>query len=202
MNKQRLFTLVLVPILFFFLLSLTNLKSQYSFKEDPARDTLASLRILRSKEITMIGPPLSLGQNGLRETYFSSAIYYLGALGLFVSGGNPIGPVVLIALINASALIPLFLILQRRKYSDVNIFLIMLLYVTNPIVINYSRILWNPSPLIGIGMWGVYAFSRSPIIFGLIGGLALYFHYFGVLMFMSGVALYAVSYTHLSRTKL
>lgn len=190
MNKQRLFTLVLVPILLFFLLSLTNLKSQYSFKEDPARDTLASLRILRSKEITMIGPPLSLGQNGLRETYFSSAIYYLGALGLFVSGGSPTGPVVFIALINASALIPLFLILQKRKYSDVNIFLIMLLYVTNPVIINYSRILWNPSPLIGIGMWGVYAFSQFPIIFGLIGGLALYFHYFGVLMFMSGIALY------------
>jgi hypothetical protein len=59
-----------------------NLRELSWFEGDSARDTLRSLQILRNREITTIGPPLSFGLYGMREIYFGSLIYYLGALGL------------------------------------------------------------------------------------------------------------------------
>ncbi len=187
MNRKLVLKLIVAPVILFLFLSLFNLRNQYTFKDDPARDTLQSLRILNNREVTLIGPPLSLGQYGLRETYFSSAIYYIGALGLFLGNTSPIAPVAIIALINASGIIPLVLLLRQRKYKDHMITLITLLYVTSPIVINYSRILWNPSPLIGLGLWGIYAFTLSPVLFGLIGGLSIYFHYFAGVFLATGI---------------
>ncbi len=190
MKRKSIIRLMFVSIALFLFLSLINIKDQYSFNGDSARDTLQSLRILKNREITFVGPPLSLGQNGQKETYFSSAIYYIGALGLLVGGNNPIAPVILVALLNASGIIPLILILKKRNYISRDIILITFLYVTNPIVINYSRIFWNPSPLIGLSLWGAYAFTRSPVLFGIVGGIVLYFHYFGGLLFVVGAALY------------
>ena len=70
-----------------------NLRYTYFFSGDMARDTLASLRILNSKEITAIGPPLSFGQYGTREIYFSSLTYYAGALSLSFFNKDVLGPI-------------------------------------------------------------------------------------------------------------
>src|SRR5690606_15928936 len=108
-NFFKRFWIPLVAILVFIILCIYNLENQYPFNGDSARDTLESLRILQTKEITLIGPPLSLGLNSTREVYFSSVIYYVTALALFISHNSIIATVVVMAVINASGIIPLYL---------------------------------------------------------------------------------------------
>lgn len=174
----------------FLFLCLYRLPETYAVNGDMARDSLQSLRILREKEITFIGPPLSVGQLGTRVTYFSSAIYYIGALGLAVSGLSVLGPVVLILLMNASALFPLHQILKKKSSDGFVQMLGILAYATSPIVVMYSRLFWNPSPLIGLGVWGMFFLGRSAVLFGAVAALAVYFHYFGVLFFVFGMVYY------------
>ncbi len=88
-NKIPLFLIILISLFFY----LFNLRYTYFFSGDVARDTLASLRILKNKEITVIGPPLSFGQYGTREIYFGSLTYYFGALGLWLTKNDVLGPV-------------------------------------------------------------------------------------------------------------
>ena len=180
---------ILCYLLFLFL-CLYRLPSTYAVNGDMARDSLQSLRILRSKEITFIGPPLSVGQLGTHVTYFSSAIYYLGALGLATSGFSVLAPIIMIAIINASAIFPLFQIMKSKSNDTFVQFLGLLIYVTNPIVVLYSRLFWNPSPLIGLGVWGTYFLGRSAILFAVIAAVSVYFHYFGVVFFIFGLVFY------------
>lgn len=190
---------IVVWIGIFLFLTFWNLPQQYSFTQDSARDTLASLQLLHNPDITFIGPPLSFGQYGLRETYFSSLIYYVGAFSIwfmsklpFVEISPALAPVIAIALLNASGIIPLYMLLKKYlgDKKNVEIQLIMAAFVTNPIVINYSRIFWNPSPLIGLGLWSLLALNVSPILFGILIGIAFYFHYFAVILLPIGMYLY------------
>lgn len=182
--------LPLVACLLFLFLCLHRLPDTYAVNGDMARDSLESLRILKSKDITFIGPPLSIGQLGTRVTYFSSAIYYLGAIGLVISGLSVLGPVVLIALLNASAIFPLHYLIKQKTTDQFLQMLWLLAYITSPIVVMYSRLFWNPSPLIGLGIWGLFFLNRSPILFGIIAAMAVYFHYFGIWLFFFGLSFY------------
>lgn len=179
-----------ICFLLFLFLCFYRLSETYAVNGDMARDSLQSLRILQSKDITFIGPPVSVGQLGTHITYFSSLIYYIGALGLAISGYSVLGPVVLIALINATAVFPLFQILRDRSRDQFMQFLGLLAYTTNPIIVVYSRLFWNPSPLIGLGIWGVYFLERSAFLFGIVAGVAVYFHYFGIALFIFGMVSY------------
>lgn len=178
--------------LLFLFLCLYRLPESYAVNGDMARDSLQSLRILKVKDITFIGPPLSIGQLGTRVTYFSSAIYYIGALGFALSSFSVLGPVVLIALINASALFPLYEIVKKKSPDNFLQLLGLLAYTTSPIVVLYSRLFWNPSPLIGLGVWGMYFLGRSSVLFGIVAALAVYFHYFGAALFMFGMLWYVL----------
>ena len=180
----------MLACMLFLLFGIYNLDKQYPFNGDSARDTLKSLRILYTKDITIIGPPLSLGLNTMRETYFSSLIYYLTAGMLLISNNSILAPVFLMTLINATGIIPLYLMLKKRKLKLSEIVLLLTLYVTSPEIISYSRILWNPSPLIGLSVWGIYTLNKSAIIFGIVAGVCIYFHYFAVLLLLFGIMYY------------
>ena len=151
-TSLKTYLLPSLACLLFLFLCLYRLPDTYAVNGDMARDSLQSLRILKSKDITFIGPPLSIGQLGTRVTYFSSAIYYIGALGLALSGLSVLGPVVLIALLNASAVFPLHQLIKRKTTDRFLHLLGLLAYITSPIVVMYSRLFWNPSPLIGLGL--------------------------------------------------
>jgi len=181
-----------VGIVILLILCTFNLKNQYLFDGDSARDTLQSLRLLRSRDITLIGPPLSLGMNGIKETYFSSLIYYIAAGMLLISNNSIFAVTFAMSLITASGIIPLYLILKKRGLNNKNSLLLIMMYVTNPVVVGMSRILWNPSPLIGSGLWGLYFLGRSAIIFGLIAGLTIYFHYFAIALIIFGIVFYVI----------
>ncbi len=195
-KMARSFWLPLSIFLLFLILCIYRLPETYAVNGDMARDSLQSLRILKSRDITFIGPPLSIGQLGTHVTYFSSAIYYIGALGLAISGLSLLGPVILIALFNASAVFPLYQLIKQKTTDPFLHLLGLLVYVTNPIAVLYSRLFWNPSPLIGLGIWGLYFLGRSPIAFGIIAALAVYFHYFGVLLLIYGVIQYLSKKQH------
>lgn len=201
LKKRKPHLILIVSIVIFIFLTTYNIKNQYVFNNDQSRDTLASLRILKSGEITLVGPPLSFGQSGLKKTYFSSLIYYQSALSLYLSNNSVIAPIIFIIIINASGIIPLVLLLRKQKKSLSEISVLTALYVTNPVVINYSRIMWNPSPLIGLGLWGLYALNVSPIMFGVVVGIAIYFHYFSAILLIFGLSVYGIKKQFVSMFK-
>jgi len=98
--------------------------------------------------------------------------------------------VIIIALMNASAVFPLFQVVRSRSKDTFVQFLGLLTYVTSPVVVLYSRLFWNPSPLIGLSIWGGYFLGRSAFLFAIIAAVAVYFHYFGVLLFLFGSVFY------------
>jgi hypothetical protein len=189
-DKRYIYSLLFFTILFL-CATVYNLTHQYSFTGDSARDTLASLRLLVNPAITLIGPPLSFGLNTTKEVYFSSIIYYLGAAALWISNLNPIAPVFVSIIINLSGLIPLYAIAQKELSSKKLVIITMLLYSINPIIITYSRIFWNPSPIIGLSLWAI-RYQHIPLIFGLLCGLLMHFHYISIMLFIYGLATYAI----------
>lgn len=129
-----------------------NLRELSWFEGDQARDTLRSLQILRNREITTIGPPLSFGLYGSREIYFGSLIYYLGALGLWIFHENVLGPVfVLSAMYIVST--PFFYILTGLfTKNSLHRCFITICYSLGPIVVVHSRFFWNPNFIVPLSV--------------------------------------------------
>jgi hypothetical protein len=167
-----------------------NLRELSWFEGDSARDTLRSLQILRNREITTIGPPLSFGLYGMREIYFGSLIYYLGALGLWIFHENVLGPVfVLSAMYIVST--PFFYILTglfTKKFLHRCV--ITVCYSLGPITVVHSRFFWNPNFIVPLSVmfWlcmlrsiQLTSASRWRYIFvglsGLIAALMINLHY-------------------------
>lgn len=96
---------------------------------------------------------------------------------------------------------PLYFLLKEKKLKLKEIGIVLSLYITNPIVVMYSRILWNPSPLIGLGLWAVFFLQRSAIVFGIIAGVSFYFHYFALILAIWGGVFYIKEKKYISLLK-
>ena len=181
--KNKILFLIIIISLFFYTF---NLYHTYFFSGDMARDTLASLRILKNKELTVVGPPISFGQYGTREVYFSSLTYYMGALGLALTNLNVLGPIyvnIFLMIIGLS-----FLYLFGKDYfKDENKALIMVfLYSLSPPIVAHLRFFWNPNFIISIAPIFWYFYYRALIreenfscfFAGIFAGILFLFHYF------------------------
>jgi len=151
-----------------------------------ARDTLASLRILKNKEFTAIGPPISFGQYGTREVYFSSLTYYMGALGLALTNSNVLGPVYVNIILMIIGLYFLYLFGKNFFKNENKALIITFLYALSPPIVAHLRFFWNPNFIISIApiFWYFYyrALTKKEKIYyffiGIFAGTLFLFHYF------------------------
>ena len=159
-----------------------NIDKTYLLIEDTARDSVRMIQIWQNKELTLIGPPASLGQRSVREFYLGSLSYYLGIFGLVLTNFEVWGSIIGQVLIFVSSVPILYLIL--KDYLKVkNPILGTLIYVISPLVLTHMRFYWNPNAIIGLSTWFWYFILKKDtksnlIISGLLFGIIYNFHYF------------------------
>lgn len=188
-KKQNIIILLIIIILSAFFYSF-NLKQTYWFGGDMARDTLQSLRILQTKKLTLIGPPLSFGQFGIREIYFGSFSYYLGVLGLLITNNNVFGPIYINIGLMIIGLYFFYKLAHQYLKNETKALIVTIIYALSPLVVAYMRSYWNPNFILTIApiFWFFYysCFSNrnskisliKSFICGLLGGLLINLHYF------------------------
>lgn len=177
--------LVLIALYVYFL----RIHETLDFQHDTARDTLRSLEIIKNKETTLIGPPMSFGQYGTHEVYFGSLALYIGAAGLFVSGMKIFGAVIPLAVFGTLSIPFLYLFLKKVSDNTYAPFIGTLLYTLSPLVVTHTRFFWNANFLLpfGIMLWFMFIYGKDmkkwwkSLLFmggaGLTAGLMTNFHY-------------------------
>ncbi|PIV09538.1 hypothetical protein COS31_05160 [Candidatus Roizmanbacteria bacterium CG02_land_8_20_14_3_00_36_15] len=155
-----------------------------------ARDTLQSLRILQAKKLTLIGPPLSFGQYGIREIYFGSLSYYFGVLGLMLTNNSVFGPIYINIGLMIIALYFFYKLAHQYLKNETKALIVTLMYALSPLIVSYIRFYWNPNFVLTIApiFWYLYLScfnSKNPnmsfikiFLCGLLGGLLINLHYF------------------------
>lgn len=183
--------LCILAILYFGLfLYRFNLHNTYIFKEDTARDMLAVLRLYQSHKLTLIGPPISLGQYGTHVLYFGSLHYYIGMAGLLLQKFQVTGatiPNTLLMLIAIPAFYTLTASVTKKTWQRL---LATAIFTISPVSVLYTRIFWNPSPILSISVffWLCFYFTyvkkqKTLWIFlaGILAGIIFNLHYFAAL---------------------
>lgn len=164
-----------------------NLFNTYVFKEDTARDMLAVLRLYQNKKLTLIGPPISLGQYGTHVLYFGSLHYYIGMVGLLLQKFQVTAATLPNTLLMLFA-IPAFYTLSESATKKIwQRLLATALFTISPVSVLYTRIFWNPSPILSISVffWVCFYFSHVKkqktiwiFLAGILAGIIFNLHYF------------------------
>jgi hypothetical protein len=189
-SKKNL--VLLFIILFGIFLYVFRLRADYSLSDDSARDILRILGIWQNKEITFIGPPLSLGQYTIRELYFSSLSLYIGLLGLLATRFDPVGAV-LPNIILFTASIPIFYLLASILMKNMHkAFVGTALYAFSPLTIVHARFFWNPNLIIPFSVLFWYIWIRYKkstqgkdrimiVLAGFIASIIFHLHYAAII---------------------
>lgn len=178
---------ILFLILAAFVLYTINLKGSLGFFDDTARDTLRALEILKNRELTLIGPPLSIGLFGIREIYFGSLSLYIAAVGLLIAKLDITGaiyPTIFFFTISIYFFYKLVSYLTKSKQIQI---ISTILYALSPSTVTFARFFWNPNLIIpfSVFFWLLllkhYSSEKRKLIgfmvSGVIGGVMINFHY-------------------------
>lgn len=176
------------------LLYIINLKGSLGFFDDTARDTLRALEILKNRELTLIGPPLSIGLFGIREIYFGSVSLYIAAFGLLIGKMDVTGaiyPTIFFFTISIYFFHRLVNYLTGSKKIKI---ISTILYALSPSTVTFGRFFWNPNLIIpfSVFFWLFilknYSSEKSKlagfIAAGVIGGVMVNFHYVSLILIL------------------
>ena len=112
-----------------------------TFLDDQGRDVLKAAEILKEGNIPFIGPMASIGNLYLGPIYYWAITPFL-----WLWHFNPVGPVILVALLGLITNLILFFFIFN--YFDLfSAFLVSFLYALSPLVLQNSRFSWNPNPV-------------------------------------------------------
>lgn len=177
-NKAEFFILVLILIIASFFRFYKIYESFY-FISDAGRDAQAAFKIIADHKLTLIGPRASVAGFFLGPFYF-----YLITIPLWFFKMDPIGLAYFSSLLGVLAVFLIYLV--AKKMFDLQAGLAAsFLYAVSPIVINHSRMAWNPSPiplftlllLLGLAFFGKTKQFRWLTLVWVAMGLGLQLHY-------------------------
>lgn len=182
-NKLESILLILILLLALFL-RLYRISEFMTFLGDEGRDVRIVRDLITRGNLVFIGPQTSVG-----NMYLGPLYYYMMAPALLLSGLNPVGPAVMVALLGTLTIWFTWYV-GRHWFSPAAGLLAALLYAVSPVAIIYSRASWNPNPMPFFSLlclWGIYKVWHSkkyfwlPIV-GLSFAFALQMHYLGLLL--------------------
>ena len=141
-NKNRLEVfLILLIFAFGTFLRFYKISGYATFLGDEGRDAFVVKRMIVDHKFTLLGPTTSLGQ-----MYLGPAYYYMMVIPLWLSGLNPVGPAIMIALFGSFTILLVWL-LGREFFSVWAGLIASGLYAVSLLVINHTRSSWNPNPM-------------------------------------------------------
>lgn len=125
------------------------------FLGDEGRDALVVKRILVDQKYTLLGPATSIG-----NMYLGPLYYYFMIIPMAVSGLNPLGPAMMVALFGV---ITVFLVYKITKewFGETAAFIASGLYAVSPSIIANTRSSWNPNPMPLFATILVYSLYKS-----------------------------------------
>ncbi|MFZ2202361.1 MAG: glycosyltransferase family 39 protein [Microgenomates group bacterium] len=172
-------TIVLLALI----LRLYRIDGYLTFLGDEGRDVRIVRDLLRGN-LVFIGPMTSIG-----NMYLGPLYYYLIAPALFLSGGSPVGPAVMVALL-MTVTVYLTWRLARTWFGRLPALAAALIFALSPVAIIYSRSSWNPNPMpffALLSVWAIYEVWQKKrfgflylVSFSL--AAALQMHYLGLLL--------------------
>lgn len=190
MSKVTTWLYIVLIVLLGLFLYRYNLYNAYIFKDDTARDMLAVLRLYQSQKLTLIGPPVSLGQYGTHVLYFGSLHYYLGMAGLLLQKFQVTAATIPNTVLMLIA-IPMFYALTAVGIQKVwQRLLATVIFATAPVVVLYTRIFWNPSTILSFSVffWLCFYYTHTKkqktlwiFLTGIFAGVIFNLHYFAAL---------------------
>jgi len=118
-----------------------------NFSYDQARDAEVMRKIVQDHKFTLLGPPTSVSSDnvGYGTTYFGPIFYYILAPGLLLGHMDPIGPMILIALVNTISIFLVYFIIRKLTDSHFTSLLGACFYSVSPACVAHSRFIWNPN---------------------------------------------------------
>ena len=186
----------LIIVVAFFLYSY-DLTGTTVFVNDIARDTIRSLEILKNKELTLIGPPASIGQYGTRNIFFGSFSLYMGALGLAIWDLQPVAAAYIGVLLFLLAVPFMYALLKDLSDSKKVSLIGTVLFAFSPLTVTHARFFWNANFLIPLSVFFWFFIRKKRyLLAGLTAGIMMNMHYITLLpvLFYVTYLLYKRSY--------
>ena len=177
LKKHWLLVAILLLALFF---RLYRIEATMTFLEDEGRDLLIVKRMVDTGRPVLLGPQTSTG-----NMYLGPLYYYFITPALVLSGMNPIGPAILIALTGVITTYLLYY-LGKKWFSSTAGYLAALMFAVLPMSVMVTRASWNPNlvPLITVLMLLVYSRLRNRqyawenwLFYGMLVGIMVQLHY-------------------------
>lgn len=136
----QILSILIVLSLFF---HLYNFSDRLNFSTDQAKFSLKAWSLLEDKQISLVGPSISLNLDG-REIYQGGVIYYFLMLFLLLGSFDPLNSSLLFSVFAISTAVPFYfglkMFLGREKgLAGTAVYLLL------PLFINYTDFLWNPN---------------------------------------------------------
>ncbi len=202
--SHKIETLILITILLvsaFF--RLYKISDYMTFLGDEGRDVMVAKDILQG-DFTLLGPRASAGDFFLGPIY-----YYMMAPFLLLSGLDPVGPAIMVALFGI-ATVGLVYFVSKSFFGRRAAIISSSLYAISPLVVAYSRSSWNPNLMPFFSLLILFlnlkaVKSQSFKLFfavGLLLGIAIQLHYLTVFLGITVFFFTVVSELIVSRTKL
>lgn len=192
--RQNYFLLLIVLICIIGLfLRFYRLPETLNFFYDTARDMDKAREIIVDRKMTLIGHPTSFGQGSNRETYMGPAYYYFLAISEFVFHFNPIFVVALIGVMNVFSAVLFLSIINDFIANKLMKLVLFSLYLFSPLLIYYSRLIWNPCLLPFFAMLAIFCFwkflKNKKLLYlffsGVVSGISFQIHYVTIPLFLS-----------------
>jgi len=177
--KTKEFLLIFFIALVAAFLRFYRLRELMVFLGDEGRDTLLVKRLIVDRDPILVGPTTSVGKIHLPPLY-----YYFMAPWLILSGLDPIGPAIGVALLGILT-IPLLYIFSKNLLGKRAAFFTTVLYSVSHVAISNTRFSWNPNPMPLVALlliynlykaWQNQSFKATIGVF-LFLGLCLQLHY-------------------------
>ncbi len=182
-KKHPIEALCIAAILIFAsYIRLNHIRDYQVFLGDQGRDVLTVKKIIVDRDMTFLGPTSSVGGFFLGPFY-----YYLMIIPLMLSGLDPVGPAVMVAIFS---IITTWMVYSfcRRYFSVQTGIMAAALYSVSRLVVEYARSSWNPNVLPFFSFLMVYMFAlllegkakRKWLVLFIIGatmGIIIQLHY-------------------------
>jgi len=183
--RHKLETILVVVIVCLALfLRLYRIGEFMTFLGDEGRDVRIVRDLITKGNLVFIGPQTSIG-----NMYLGPLYYYMMAPFLLLSGLNPVGPAIMVALLGVLTVYLTYYI-GKRWFGMWPGLIAGLLYAISPVAIIYSRSSWNPNPMPLFSLlcvYGIYEVWKNKnfkwlTFVGLFFAAALQMHYLGLLL--------------------